>query len=197
MVIEDVKKDKKVELETVLQNCKDDAYKKGINGFIGIRSLRLFEKYLQDILTVLSGHVSDIEVYCTNMVGGNYVNCSCSIYFKTSTMSTKSISFNIQELYNNCSSVVIHHFGGSNLVSAQGSFSYTGLFNTQDDYNLFMIAIETLLSKVAGYTNMFYNPASVSEPSFLDYCKTQCKLIDTFFNKRNTSTIYYYSKRLS
>lgn len=185
--------------ETVLKECIENKNEvKLSNSFIGNRNMRYLEKYLTMALTALTD-VANIEVFCASIPGGHHVNCNVAIYYSKKTSTTRYyVIFNLQELFNNCSSAVIHHFSGSTLVdsSTEGFARYDALFNKQEDFDDFILFIEGLMKSVCGYTNMFYNPSNGSPVPFRNYCAKYCKELDKFINNRNGHEIIYYSKRL-
>lgn len=137
-------------------------------------------------------------------IARNYIACEINIYFyyskeqyNNSSYSTE-ITVELQELFNNCSSVVINRLRG-NIIQYSSIGDNITIAN---DSKLFTFVKEYMniledICNILNYSVMFYSSSLHETPKTVNhYLENNWKVIKEFKNKRNSHTIRYYTKDL-
>jgi hypothetical protein len=106
-----------------------------------------------------------------------------------------NVSFKMEELHMNCSSIGIHHFDGNFAPNAGMYGNQEAIFNSSDKFKLFLVEMEEL-ARIFGYSNILYTVSNESNKDFKSYVEATATKIDSFTNKRSQRVINYYSKRI-
>jgi hypothetical protein len=165
----------------------------------GSAASKWVEAYIDNILKYINGdnrlrsHVSnlhDIAHYASyRIIIFDYNEDTTKGYNKT------HMSFKMEELHSNCSSIGIHHFDGHIIPDNSIYSNNSPAFDSVDKFKMFLAEIEELAA-VFGYTNIFYTTSSESVKCFREYVEATATKIDSFTNKRSHRVINYYSKRI-
>ena len=153
------------------------------------------EEYLTAVIKNINPN-KEVYLYIEELPGHyNYVAYKVNIqYVPTSSYSTE-ISFNIEELQGNCSSVGVHHVSGYILKDEYSRESSRYLFETKKQVADFFKEIDKLCF-ILGYGNILYTISRESNTHFAEHVKQNAKLILSFRSPRNNNLIEYFSNTL-
>ena len=161
-------------------------------------TLKSLNDYLKNVISYLR---KDNEIEVAFSLLHNECNYACYEvnifdYDPHKTNYTRlSLSFKIEELHSNCSSVGIHHFSGPFIRTRDTYSTEVTLFENQQTFEKFMVYLEELIL-IMNYSNILYTISNESNKALSEFVSKTAKEIDRFKNKRSTREIVYYSKRV-
>jgi len=146
---------------------------------------KLYNDYISNVIKNLWDIYDIKEDIIVNLEDKKKIDCANYLSLEVSINSiiedkvNRELSFNMNELFSNCSSMVVRNINDSYF------------FKDQIMFDLFMYAINELIFNVFKYSSILYTISAESFKFFRTYCDNNTKIILEFNNKRNSHLIKY------
>jgi hypothetical protein len=165
----------------------------------GSAASKWIEAYIDNILKYINGN-DKLKSHVSNLHDKAHYASYRIIIFDYNEDTTRGynathMSFKMEELHSNCSSIGIHHFDGQIVPDNSMYSNNKPAFDSIDKFKMFLVEIEEL-AEVFGYSNILYTTSNESIKCFREYVEATSTKIDSFTNKRSQRVINYYSKRI-
>jgi hypothetical protein len=160
---------------------------------------RYVEAYIDNVVNFLRGDFKMKSNVKNLHDSAHYVSYRINIFDYNLDLTrgyhAANVSFKMEELHMNCSSIGIHHFDSNFSPNAGIYGNQEAIFDSGNKFKLFLAEMEEL-ARIFGYSNILYTISNESNKDFKSYVETTATKIDSFTNKRSQRVINYYSKRI-